>query len=484
MGWGAQTASAMAESTDVPPPSSRAFSRVVPLAVAGGLLMEGLDSTIIATSLPQMARSLSVAPAYLSLAITSYLLSLAIFIPVSGWMADRFGARRVYCIAIAIFTISSGLCALSPNLGFLVAMRIVQGLGGAMMSPVARLILLRSFPKSQYLSATTYMTIPALIGPIFGPVLGGFITEYFSWHWIFLINIPIGIANILILLKFVDDIPPQQSAPFDFSGFLLVGAGLAMAQFGLECMGHAIIPVVWQMALVVGSVAMLFGYRAYARNHANPVLDLKLFRFPNFSTSILWGGLARLGSAGTSFLLPLFFQVGFGFDPIYAGTLVLVSMLGALFMRAGFASMLRLLGLRQVLLINGVLLATMLLGFNAFHAGSPGWLLMMYLFVFGFLRSVQFMSLNMLSYADLTGEMISKGSSLYFVGQRMSMSASVAVAAVVLSVASRSAGTMGEAQFHWSFAVLALLEALSLWGFWRLDPAAGHEVTHGPNPEK
>ncbi len=203
----------MAESAQVPPPSSRAFSLVVPFAIAGGLLMEGLDSTIIATSLPQMSQSLGVSPSSLSLAITSYLLSLAIFIPISGWMADRFGARRVYCAAIAIFTISSGLCALSTGLGFLVVMRIAQGLGGAMMSPVARLILLRSFPKSQYLSATTYMITPALLGPIAGPVLGGFITQYFSWHWIFLINIPVGIINILLVLRFVGDFPPQRSAP-------------------------------------------------------------------------------------------------------------------------------------------------------------------------------------------------------------------------------------------------------------------------------
>jgi len=467
----------MAESVQVP--SSREFSRVVPLAIAGGLLMEGLDSTIIATSLPQMARSLSVTPAYLSLAITSYLLSLAIFIPISGWMADRFGARRVYCIAIAIFTVSSAFCALASGLGFLVAMRILQGLGGAMMSPVARLILLRSFPKSQYLVATAYMTTPALIGPIAGPVLGGFITQYFSWHWIFLINIPVGIANILLVLKLVENIPPQRTGPFDFAGFLLVGAGLAMAQFGLECIGHQIFPLVWQVALVVGSAGALLLYRAYARRRANPVIELKLFSLPNYSASILWGGVARIGAAGTSFLLPLFFQVGFGYTPVHAGTLVLVSMVGALFMRAGFAPLLRTMGLRNVLIGNGVLMTLMLAGFTTFQADSPTWILMIYLFVFGFLRSVQFLSLNMLSYADLTGDMVSKGSSLYVAGQRLSMSASVAVAAVVLSMASRATGVVGERQFHWSFATLALMEAISQYGFWRLDRNAGHEVTNG-----
>ncbi|TAL01518.1 MAG: MFS transporter [Rhodospirillaceae bacterium] len=465
----------MSDSSEPVRPAPR--SVIMPLTVAGGLFMEGLDSTIIATSLPQMARSLEVSPTYLSLAITSYLLSLAVFTPISGWLADRFGGRRLYCFAIAAFTVSSALCALSPNLEFLVATRILQGVAGALMAPVARLILLRSFPKSDYIKATNYMVMPALIGPMAGPVVGGFITEYFSWRWIFLINIPIGIASIHLILRLVQEVPARRPPPFDFPGFVIVGAGFAMAQFWLECVGRNIIAVSAQIVLFAGSVAAFFGYRQYARGHPNPALDLKLFSIPSFSISVLWGSVARMGIGASPFLLPLLFQVGFGFDPFHAGILMFVSTSGAFFMRVGFSRVIRIWGLRRVLVLNSAILAVMLPGFILFHAATSHWLLVSYVFLFGFMRSIQFLSLSLLSYADLTVETISKGTSIFTVGQRLSMGAGVAVAGGLLTIFASGNAKIMETDFHPVFAILGLFELIALWGFWRLHPMAGREIT-------
>jgi len=466
----------------VPPESSNAavsvrHSAIVPLTIASGLFMEGLDSTIIATSLPQMARSLEVSPTYLSLAITSYLLSLAIFSPISGWLADRFGGRRLYCLAIGIFTVSSGLCAMAPNLSFMVATRMMQGVAGALMAPVARLILLRSFPKNMYLTATNYMVIPALIGPMAGPVIGGFITEYFNWRWIFLINLPIGGLSIYLIQRLVDEVPASRPPPFDFPGFVIVGAGFAMAQFWLECVGRTIIGIPAQIGLFVAAVVTFMGYGWYAKRQANPALDLKLFALPTFSISVLWGSVARIGIGGSPFLLPLLFQVGFGFDAFHAGLLMFVSTSGAFLMRVGFSRLLRILGLRQVLLLNSLILAVMLPGFIFFHADTTHWLIVSYLFVFGFMRSIQFLALNMLSYADLTPDTMSKANSVFTVGQRLSMSAGVAVAAALLSFSTLGAARITESHFHFVFVALGVFELASLWGFWRLDPSAGKEIT-------
>jgi EmrB/QacA subfamily drug resistance transporter len=466
--------------TEASPPDNapKPNTFIIPFSVAAGLFMEGLDSTIVATSLPQMARSLDVSPVHLSLAITSYILSIAIFTPISGWIADRYGAKRVFCTAIVIFTVASGLCAMAQGLPFLVAMRMLQGFGGSMMAPVARLILLQTFPKSQLLTVTNYMVLPALIGPMAGPVVGGFITQYFSWRWIFLINLPIGVIGLFLVMRLIKALPAQKPPPFDLPGFLIVAAGFALAQFWLECVGRDIVSPVVQVALFVAFISTFLAYGRYARSHANPVLDLNLFKIPSFSISIWWGSLSRLGIGGTPFLLPLLLQVGFGLAPSHAGILVFVSIVGAFFQRLGFSSVMRALGLRRTLVGNAIILTILLAGFILIDPATPQWFLVSYLFVFGFLRSVQFLSLNMASYADLGPEVMTRGNTIFTVSHRLSMSAGISVAAVALSAFGGHAHP-GQQHFHTAFAVLAAIEFISIWGLWRMHPTTGREITGG-----
>ncbi len=454
-------------------------SFIVPFVIAAGLFMEGLDSTILNTALPQIAASLGTSPVALSVAITSYLLSLAVFIPLSGWIADRFGARRVFCTALLVFTLGSALCGLSTNLGAMVAMRILQGFGGAMMTPVGRLILARSFPKEQLIVAMNYMLTPALIGPMLGPVVGGFLTAYVSWHWVFFINIPIGLIGMALAFRFIGDIPVPRPAKLDFTGFLIVGAGLALTQMTTEFLGRHVVSNGVELLLAGAAALTLWGYARHARRQANPVLDLTLFRIRPFAISVLSGGISRTGIMSTPFLLPLLFQVGFGFDAFHSGLLVCLSTMGAFFMRIGIPRILRRFGLRTVLIGNGVALGVMLAGFAFLRADTPYWLSVPYLFIFGFMRSVQMSSLGALSF-DLPAELMGKATSIAAVGQRLSQSLAVAVGAILLSLLTGPDGRPTVADFAPVFVAVALIETVSILGFWRLQPTDGRQLTgHG-----
>jgi EmrB/QacA subfamily drug resistance transporter len=466
----------MTAATNPDPPPRPKVSLLVPFTIAGGLFMEGLDSSIIGTSLPQIAQSLAVSPQALSMAITGYLLSLAVFIPMSGWIADRFGARKVFCAAIVIFTIGSTLCGFATNLEMLVAMRILQGFGGAMMTPVGRLILARSFPKEELMIAMNYMGIPALVGPMLGPVVGGFITTYFSWHWIFFINIPIGIVLVALTLRLIDDIAMPRPPAFDFKGFVIVGCGLACAQLTIESLGRDIVPVWGQAALFVLAVVILLTYWRHARSRPNPVLDLTLFRIRTFRVSVTWGGVSRIGIGAVPFLLPLLFQVGFGLDALHSGLLTFVTTVGAFLMRLGIPKIMRALGLRLVLMGNAGILGAMLAGFALFRAETPHWFVLAYLFVFGFLRSVQFSSLGVMSYADLSHEMMSRGTSIAAVAQRLSMSTGVGLAATLLSLIVGD-GALTTSTFAPVFIIIGLTEFVAIWGFGTLSASDGAQIS-------
>jgi EmrB/QacA subfamily drug resistance transporter len=453
------------------------ISLLVPFTIAGGLFMEGLDSSIIGTSLPPIAESLAVSPQALSMAITGYLLSLAVFIPMSGWIADRFGARKVYCAAIVIFTIGSALCGFATDLGTMVAMRILQGFGGAMMTPVGRLILARSFPKEKLMTAMNYMGIPALVGPMLGPVIGGFITTYFSWHWIFFINIPIGIVLVGLTLWLIDDIAMPRPPAFDIKGFIIVGSGLACAQLAIESLGRDIVPGWGQALLFVLAAIILLAYWHHARSHPSPVLDLSLFRIRTFRVSVTWGSVSRMGIGAVPFLLPLLFQAGFGLDPLHSGLLTFVTTVGAFLMRVGIPKIVRTLGLRTVLMGNAGLLGIMLAGFALLRADTPHWIVLAYLFVFGFLRSVQFSTLGVMNYADLTPEMMSRGTSIAAVAQRISMSAGVGVSATLLSLLVGPTDAPTTADFAPVFVIVGLTEFVAIWGFRTLSASDGAQVS-------
>ncbi len=450
---------------------------LIPMIVAVAFLMEQLDSTIITTAIPDMARALGTTPVRMNLAVTAYVLSLAVFIPVSGWFSDRFGARRVFTLALAIFTLGSALCGVANSFAMLVATRALQGLGGAMMTPVGRLILLRSFPRSQFVSAMTYMTLPAILGPVIGPLLGGLLTTYTSWRWIFYVNLPFGLVGILLALRFVEDIRGETRTSFDVLGFLMVGSGVGLLQFGMENVGHPEFPLPVVAGVVAGAAVLLLGFYRHARGRVAPAVDLGLFRLRSFAVGTLAGGLCRVGLNGTPYLLPLMLQVGFGMSPVASGSLTFVSSLGAVLVRVVASRLLRSFGFNRVLSSSAVAASVVLAGFAWLEPDTPRWLIGAYVFVFGLVRSTQFMTSNTLSYADMPGSRLSQATSLGGVLQQLSVSFGVSSSAMLLGLVSQHGEGLTTARFHEVFLLTAIVPLLAVPGFLSLAPEDGAEVS-------
>ncbi len=403
--------------------------RLLPLIVATALFMENMDSTVIATSLPAIAADIGTSPLTLKLAITSYLLSLAVFIPASGWTADRFGARLVFSAAIAVFMAGSIGCALSESVAGFVFARTLQGIGGAMMTPVGRLVLLRSIDKSALVNAMAWVTVPALVGPVIGPPLGGFITTYFSWHWIFLINIPIGLLGIFMALRFIDPIKSENPERFDLYGMVLAGIGLAGIAFGLSVAGLNLLPWSVVAALVaIGSISMTL-YVIHARRTASPVLDFGLLRLPTMRASILGGFLFRLGIGSLPFLLPLLMQVGFGLSPFHSGLVTFGTAAGAMGMKTLAARLIRTFGFRNLMTVNAVISSIFLGACALFTVTTPLLLIVIILVVGGFFRSLEFTAINTVAYAEVEPPQMSRATTLVSVNQQLAVSAGVAVGA-------------------------------------------------------
>jgi EmrB/QacA subfamily drug resistance transporter len=457
----------------------RPYDRIVPLIVATALFMENMDSTVIATSLPAIARALGTNPLALKLAVTSYLLSLAICIPASGWTADRFGARNVFRLAIGVFVLGSIGCAASRSLEEFVFARIVQGMGGAMMTPVGRLIMVRSIDKKLLVNAMSLVTMPALIGPICGPPLGGFITTYFSWHWIFLINVPIGLAGIALASRFIANIRIEHHDPFDFVGFVLSGLAIAGLAFGLSAMGLEFLPTsVVVTLLCVGAVAAVT-YVIHAKRTPAPILDLSLLKLPTFRASIFGGFLFRLGIGALPFLLPLLLQIGFDLTPFQSGLITFTTALGSMFMKAAVASVLRRFGYRNVLLYNALISSVFLAACATFVPGMPFAVMIAILLSGGFFRSLQFTSINTIAYAEIEPPKMSRATAMVAVAQQLALSTGVAVGALVVEITLRLKGStaMGASDFPPAFLALSLLSASAALIFFRLAPDAGSELS-------
>jgi EmrB/QacA subfamily drug resistance transporter len=458
------------------PPNS--YDHVVPLIVAVALFMENMDSTVIATSLPAIARALGTNPLALKLAVTSYLLALAIFIPASGWMADRFGARNVFRIAICVFVLGSIGCALSRSLDEFVLARILQGAGGAMMTPVGRLILVRSIDKRLLVNAMALVTIPALVGPICGPPLGGFITTYASWHWIFIINVPIGLVGVVMTTRYIADMPVERPAPFDFVGFVLSGLGIGGLAFGFSVMGLASLPTSVVAALIgVGAISAA-AYVLHARRAPAPILDLRLFKFATFRASIFGGFMFRLGIGALPFLLPLLLQIGFNLTPFQSGLITFTGALGSMFMKAAVARVLKRFGYRPVLVYNSLISAAFLAACAGFLPGVPFAGMVAVLLAGGFFRSLQFTAVNTIAYAEIEAPLMSRATTLVSVGQQLALSTGVAVGALVVEITLRlkHGTTMGAADFPPAFLVVGALTAAACLVFLRLPPDAGAEL--------
>ncbi len=453
--------------------------RAAPLIVAVALFMENMDSTVIATSLPAIARDIGTNPLALKLAVTSYLLSLAIFIPASGWTADRFGARNVFRLAIGVFVLGSIGCALSHSLEDFVLARIFQGMGGAMMTPVGRLIVVRSTEKQLLLNAMSLLTIPALLGPICGPPLGGFITTYASWHWIFIINVPIGLLGIALATRYIPDVRAEHRYPFDVVGFILSGLGIGGLAFGLSVMGLAFLPGSVVAALICVGAVSATAYVAYARRAPAPILDLNLLKLPTFRASIFGGFMFRLGVGALPFLLPLLLQIGFDLTPFQSGLITFTGALGSMFMKAAAVSVLGRLGYRNVLLYNSLISAAFLAACASFVHGMPFAAMIAILLVGGFFRSLQFTSINTIAYAEIEPPLMSRATSMVAAVQQLSLSTGVAVGALVVEITLRlkHAGAMGAGDFPPAFLAIGALSASAALIFVRLAPDAGAELS-------
>jgi EmrB/QacA subfamily drug resistance transporter len=453
--------------------------RLIPLIVATALFMENMDSTVIATSLPAIAADIGTSPLTLKLAITSYLLSLAVFIPASGWTADRFGARMVFTFAVAVFMLGSIGCALSTSVTHFVFARILQGMGGAMMTPVGRLVLLRTIDKSALVNAMTWVTVPALIGPVVGPPLGGFITTYFSWHWIFLINLPIGLLGIFLAMRYIDPIKSVDPERFDLYGLVLAGTGLGGIAFGLSVAGLNLLPWSIVAALVgVGSISMTL-YVIHARRTGSPVLDFSLLRLSTLRAAIIGGFMFRLGIGALPFLLPLLMQVGFGLSPFQSGLVTFASAVGAMGMKTLAARIIRAFGFRNMMTVNAVVSSAFLAACALFTVSTPLTLIFIILVVGGFFRSLQFTAINTVAYAEVEPAQMSRATTLVSVNQQLAVSAGVAIGAfsVETTLLLRHQAELSATVFGPAFVVVAVISAASCWFFWQMPDDAGHEIS-------
>ena len=481
---------ALDERNSVPSPARAVFgpaspepgqvtTYLAPLIVGCALFMEMLDSTVISTALPAIAHSMHEDPIRLNLAITSYLLSLAVFIPISGWMADRFGSRTVFRTAIALFTFGSILCGISQSLSQLVAARIIQGFGGAMMVPVGRLIVLKTIPKSELVQAMSYLTVPAVLGPVVGPPVGGFIVTYYSWRWIFFINVPISFIGITLVTIFIEDIREEKAPPLDWRGFILTGIGLAGLVFGFEMLGRGVMPLGLELGLLGGGGLCSWAYVIHARRARFPIINLALLKIPTFNSATVGGGLYRMGIGALPFLMPMLLQLVFGLTPFKSGLITFTGAAGALIMKPTAPPIIRRFGFRNVLVGNGILSSLILMGYALFRPWTPYSAIVATLLFGGFLRSLQFTALGTLAYADVPPVLMSNASSLASMAQQLFLSLGVATAALLLHVSlhGRSVATLSSQDFMLPFIITGLLAVLSSLIYLWLDPNAGHEVS-------
>lgn len=449
--------------------------RMIPYIVGCALFMQMLDSTVVATAMPIMAESLNTDVVRMNTVITSYLLAVAVFVPISGWAADRFGARRIFLLAIALFTLSSVACALAQTINQLIAARIVQGVAGAMMVPVGRVILLRRVPKDQLLSAMAVLSLPALLGPIIGPPVGGFFATYMSWHWIFLINIPVGILGIALVLRYIRADIPTERPPLDWLGFILSAIALAALVISFESIGNP--------NLSHKDVALLFGtglitalwYIWHAQRAAFPILDLSLLKTRTFAISILGGNLFRFSLGALPFMLAILLQLSFGLDAFTAGLVTFTSAIGALVIKPLAPPIIRRFGYRNVLMYNALLTGVSIAICGFFTADMPLGLISLILAIGGVFRSLQFTAVNTLTYADLDNKAMSRASSFASMAQQLGISLGVACAALTINLSMhwRQNTNVSADDLFWGFMVIGGLTAISAFSFKRLSPEAG-----------
>ena len=452
--------------------------RIVPMILAFAFFMEMMDSTVIATSLPAIAGDIGVSPITLKLALTSYLVALGVFIPISGWMADKFGAKNIFRIALLVFVLGSVACSMSSSLPEFVIARFLQGIGGSMMTPVGRLVLVRAVPKNEFVSAMTWLTIPGLIGPMAGPPLGGFITTYFSWHWIFLINVPIGLLGIWLSSIYLPEVPPRETPKLDWPGFFLSGIAAAGIVFGLSVISLPALPPIVGIAATALGVVTLVLYIRHARRVPNPILTLKLFRDPVFRLSIIGGTIFRVANGAQPFLMPLMLQMGFGLNPFHSGLITFAGAFGAMSTKFLATRALAAYGFRDTMVVAAAGGAAMIGIAVFFTPETPIWLIIVSLYLAGFMRSFLFTSSNSLNFTSIAESDASQATSISSVFQQIATALGVAVAGLILEAGGWWSGeTLSLFSFHLAFGVTALLSAVSLFFIVPLPRDAGADVS-------
>jgi EmrB/QacA subfamily drug resistance transporter len=444
--------------------------------------MQQLDSTIVNTAVPTMAASLNVASLSLKSVVTSYTIGLAVFIPLSGWVAERFGTRRVFGLAVFMFTLGSLCCGISLNLPMLIASRVLQGAGAAIMLPVGRLALLLAFPKSEMLRVMNFVIIPALLGPLLGPFMGGVIVHLMPWRMIFLLNLPFGALGMYLVHRYMPDHRESQLSPFDMSGFLLFGSGVALFSYVLEIFGQHSLPIKWIVALLLVSLALLGGYGWHVQHRKDPLLPLELFFIRTFRVSVMGGFVTRLGISGMPFLLPLLYQIGLGYAAWQAGLLTMPQAGAAIGMKLITPKILSRWGHRAVLLVNTVLIGMMIMVFSLVRPGTPVWFIVLLSLLQGSFSALQYTSMNSLAYADTSDAQASDASTITSTGQQLAISIGVACASLItgwfLGGISYSNTASFTSALHHAFLTLGGITILSSLTFVELRHDDGNNVSN------
>lgn len=426
----------MADAVAIPEPvfeaEDKKFSSLVPAIIGGALVMQTLSATVIANALPTMARSFGEDPIRLSSAITIYILASAVFLPVSAWVADRFGAKRVFLIAIVAYAAACAFCGFATNLWEMLAARAFEGAAGAMMTPVGRLVLLRATPRHHLVRAMSVLTMPALLGPVIGPPIGGFIITYGSWRWIFFLNLPIAALGVVLVWKFIADVREEAVGPLDWTGFVLTGLGMGGVVWGFDNMGRGPLPPLAIGAMMAGGAAMMALYAWRAKRIANPILDLKLLAVQTFRAGTVGGAFMRMGMGATPFMMAMLLQVAFGLTALQAGLMTFASAAAALVMKTCAPPILARFGFKRTLIVNAVIVAASFMAYALFRPQTPHWFLYAVLLTGGFFRSLQFTSLNGIAFADVEHGRMSRASTLSTMAQQLSQSMGIGMAAMFL----------------------------------------------------
>jgi len=478
------TPSAPTSATAPAPGRSVASKRLLPWLVAVAFFMESLDTTILNTAVPAISAALHVGPLSMKAVLASYTLSLAVFIPISGWVADKFGTRRVFATAIGLFTLGSLLCGLSSNIHVLVACRILQGMGGSMMVPVGRLTLVRTFGKADLLRAMSFVSIPALVAPMLGPIAGGLIVGYLHWRVIFFLNIPIGLIGLIMVYLHLPDYR-EDTHPLDIVGLILFGSGIALLSYVLEVFGEHTLSPFEIGALAALSLALLTGYWLHAKSIAYPLLDLALFKIRTFRAAVSGSFFTRIGIGGVPFLLPLLYQVGLGFTPVQSGLLIMPQAIAAMSMKAIMPRLLATIGYRWVLISNTLILGVLLLFFATIGIHTPIWIICLQAFFYGAFTSLQYTSMNTLVYADTNEQQSSAASSIASTMQQMSISFGVATAGLATAFFVPAIAPNGHTSstemihgIHKALFALGILTMISTIVFRSLKQGDGASVSH------